>query len=178
MLPGDHVHRWVALTLLNGTHLEMWELREIDHSPANMPVDGIVQVKLADGTVKTLERISRTFADATNFYVEYGSWEQWKFLNLSTVVHPMHLHLVSFQTIGRGRERFNIASFDNEVGGAITPVTYEGPGTLDASEQDWRTPSGLVDLRAVNWYRSPPDSTAAPAATCNTATSSSMRMRA
>ncbi len=138
MLPEHHGHRWVVLTLLEGRHPEMWEMKEIDHPPSSLPVDGIVQVKLADGTVTTLERVSRTFTDATNFFIEYDSWEQWKFLNLSPVVHPMHLHLVMFQTIGQGRERFNIQGFDNKVGGTITPVTYEGIGTLDAGEEGWK----------------------------------------
>jgi hypothetical protein len=32
-----------------------------------MPVDGIVQVRLADGTVTTLQRVTRDFKDATAF---------------------------------------------------------------------------------------------------------------
>lgn len=137
-LPKDHVHRWLALTLLNGRHPEMWEMVEIDHPPAELPVDGIVQVRLANGTEKTLKRVGRTFRDAANFYLDYESWELWNILNLSLVNHPIHLHLVEFQTIGQGRERFNIGSFDNAVGGTITPVTYESPGTLDASDQGWK----------------------------------------
>lgn len=138
MLPRDHAHRWLALTLLDERHPEMWEMVEIDHPPAGLPVDGIIQVKLANGTVKTLQRVGRSFRDAANFYVEYDSWEVWNILNLSPVNHPIHLHLVEFQTIGHGRERFNIASFDTKVGGTVTPVTYEGPGTLDAGEQGWK----------------------------------------
>lgn len=137
-LPKDHGHRWLALTLLEKMHPEMWEMVEIDHPPAELPVDGIVQVKLANGTVKTLQRVGRSFKDAANFYVEYDSWELWNILNLSPVSHPMHLHLVEFQTIGHGRERFDISSFNTAVGGTMTPVTYEGPGTLDASDQGWK----------------------------------------
>jgi FtsP/CotA-like multicopper oxidase with cupredoxin domain len=137
-LPHDHVHRWVVLTLLNGRHPEMWEMDVIDRPPAGLPVDGIVQVQLADGTVKTLRRASRSFRDAANFYVHHDGWEIWNILNLSRVGHPIHLHLVQFQTIGLGRQRFNIQSFDNDVGGTSTPVTYMEPGMLDASDQGWK----------------------------------------
>jgi hypothetical protein len=78
-LPG-HAHRWLALTLLDQSHPEMWEMVEIDVPPAGLAIDGIVPVKAADGTVKTLQRISRDFADAANFYVEHGG--------LGAVEHP------------------------------------------------------------------------------------------
>jgi spore coat protein A len=139
-LPKEHIHRWIvfAFTLQDGKHPEMWEMEEIDTPPAPLPVDGIVQVQLADGTVKTLKRTSRSFRDAANFYVTYEGWETWNILNLSRAVHPVHLHLVEFQTIGLGRQRFNIDSFRNDVGGTTTPVTYVEPGRLDASDQGWK----------------------------------------
>jgi spore coat protein A len=137
-LPDDHAHRWVVLTLLNGRHPEMWEMDVIDKPPPGLPVDGVVQVQLADGTVKTLRRASRSFRDAANFYVDYDGWEIWNILNLSSAVHPIHLHLVEFQTIGLGRQRFNIQSFNNDVGGTSTPVSYLAPGTLDTSDQGWK----------------------------------------
>jgi FtsP/CotA-like multicopper oxidase with cupredoxin domain len=137
-LPADHAHRWVVLTLLNGRHPEMWEMDEIDQPPTGLPVDGVVQVQLADGTVKTLRRASRSFRDAANFYVTYDGWEVWNILNLSPLVHPIHLHLVEFQTIGVGRQRVNIQSFDNTVGGTSTPVVAMEPGPLDAGDQGWK----------------------------------------
>jgi FtsP/CotA-like multicopper oxidase with cupredoxin domain len=137
-LPENHVHRWVVLTLLNGRHPEMWEMDEIDQPPAGLPLEGVVQVRLADGTVKTLRRASRSFRDAANFYVEHDGWEIWNILNLSNVVHPIHLHLVEFQTIGLGRQRFDLQGFSNDVGGTSTPVTYVEPGTLDAADQGWK----------------------------------------
>lgn len=138
LLPDDHAHRWMVLTLLTGRHPEMWEMDVIDQPPPGLPVDGIVQVRLADGTVQTLRRASRSFRDAANFYVEYNGWEIWNILNLSAVVHPMHLHLVQFQTIGLGRQRFDIQSFDNDKGGTSTPISYLAPGTLDTSDQGWK----------------------------------------
>lgn len=138
VLPPDHGHRWIVLTLLNGQHPELWEMDEIDDAPPGLPVDGIVQVQGADGTVRTLRRVSRTFRDAAQFYVDHDGWEIWNILNLSPILHPIHLHLVQFQTIGLGRERFDRGSFDNDVGGTSTPVTFIGPGTLDTSDQGWK----------------------------------------
>ena len=137
-LPADHGHRWIVLTLLNGKHPEMWEMEQIDEPPAGLPVDGVVQVRLADGTVTTLRRASRSFRDAANFYVTHEGWEVWNILNVSPVIHPIHLHLVEFQTIGLGRQQFDIQGFDNNVGGTSTPVSYVEPGTLDASDQGWK----------------------------------------
>ncbi len=132
----EHAHRWLVLTLLQDRHPEMWEMEEIDQPPPGMPVDGIVQVRLADGTLTTLQRVGRTFRDAANFYVEQEGWEQWKILNVSAVPHPIHLHLVQFQALGR--ELFDVTGFDPAVGGTTTPVTYTGEGTLDPDEQGWK----------------------------------------
>ncbi|MGH3941930.1 MAG: multicopper oxidase family protein [Pseudonocardiaceae bacterium] len=135
-VPG-HTHRWLVLTLIEGMHPEMWEMEEIDDPPVDLPVDGIVQVELADGTVKTLRRLSRTFRDAANFYVNLDDWEQWSILNVSRVGHPIHLHLVHFQALSR--DGYDLTSFDNTVGGTRTPITrLEEAPKLDANEQGWK----------------------------------------
>jgi o-aminophenol oxidase len=136
-LPADHGHRWIVLALPNGMP-EMWEMEIIDQPPPNLPVDGIVQVKLSDGSLLTLRRVSRTFRDAANFYVDGDGWEVWNILNVSPVVHPIHLHLVQFQTIGLGRQDVDVQGFDSAVGGSRTPVTTTGPGTLTPSDQAWK----------------------------------------
>jgi FtsP/CotA-like multicopper oxidase with cupredoxin domain len=136
-LPPEHEHRWLVLTALRGHHAELWEMREIEHAPAGMPVDGIVQIQLpGQSRPTTLQRISRAFEDAANFYVERDGWEQWKFLNLSPIAHPMHIHLVSFQALSR--DRYDIASFDDLVGGTSAPVTFVGAGTLEPGEMGWK----------------------------------------
>jgi spore coat protein A len=131
-----HTHRWLVLTLLDKMHPEMWEMEEIDRAPMKLPTDGIVQVKLADGTVKTLKRISRDFKDAANFYVDHNGWEQWSILNVSQVAHPIHIHLIQFQALSR--DSYNIASFDNKTGGTTTPLTPAGALPLDPNEQGWK----------------------------------------
>jgi FtsP/CotA-like multicopper oxidase with cupredoxin domain len=131
-----HTHRWLALTLLDGRHPELWEMVEIDEAPGDLPVDGIVQVKQEDGTVTTLQRVSRDFKDAVNFYVEEDSWEQWRIINLSPVPHPIHIHLIRFQAMRR--DVFDVAGFDTAVGGTTAPVTYKSGGTLTPGEQGWK----------------------------------------
>jgi FtsP/CotA-like multicopper oxidase with cupredoxin domain len=137
-----HEHRWLALTLLDGKHPEMWEMVEIedDDVPPDLPVDGIVQVKLADKTVTTLQRVSRTFKDAANFYVQEDGWEQWKIINLTPVLvqvpHPIHLHLIRFQAISR--DIYDVTTFNSRVGGTTTPISYQSAGTLTPGEQGWK----------------------------------------
>jgi o-aminophenol oxidase len=133
---APHMHRWLVLVLSNTGHPELWEMEEIDAAPPYMPQDGIVQVKLADGTLTTLQRVNRTFKDATHIYVEHNAWEQWKFLNVSPVTHPMHLHLTQFQAISR--DMFDVTSFDAAVSGTSAPVTYKQAGTLQPGEQGWK----------------------------------------
>jgi len=133
-VPG-HAHRWLVLTLLAGTHPEMWEMVEIDHPPAELPTDGIVQVKVGDDTV-TLQRVSRDFKDAANFYVDYNGWEQWSILNVSPVAHPIHIHLIHFQALSR--DSYDTTGFVNTVGGTERPVTRREPIPLDPNEQGWK----------------------------------------
>jgi FtsP/CotA-like multicopper oxidase with cupredoxin domain len=132
----EHVHRWLVLTLLDGMHPEMWEMVEIDQPPATLPADGIVQVTLADGTVRTLQRVARDFKDVTNFYVDYNSWEQWSILNASSLSHPIHIHLIQFQALSR--DSYDITGFDTAVGGTRTPLTPQGALPLDPNEQGWK----------------------------------------
>ncbi|MGH3782893.1 MAG: multicopper oxidase family protein, partial [Pseudonocardiaceae bacterium] len=132
----EHRHRWLVLTLLTGKHPEMWEMVEIDQPPPTLPADGIVQVTLADGTVKTLRRVSRDFKDAVNFYVDYNGWEQWSILNASPVAHPIHIHLIQFQALSR--DGYDVTGFDNTIGGTSTPLVPTGPLPVDPNEQGWK----------------------------------------
>jgi spore coat protein A len=132
----EHTHRWLVLTLLDKMHPEMWEMVEIDQPPTTPHVDGIVQVTLANGMLKTLQRVSRDFKDAATFYVDYNSWEQWSILNVSPVDHPIHLHLIQFQALSR--EIYDVTSFDNAIGGTREPITWQQTAPVDANEQGWK----------------------------------------
>jgi FtsP/CotA-like multicopper oxidase with cupredoxin domain len=140
----EHMHRWLVLTLLDGMHPEMVE---IDQPLATLPTDDIVQVRLADGTVKTLRRVSRDFKDAPNFYVDYNGWEQWSILNASPVPHPIHIHLIQFQALSR--DGYDITGFDTAIGGTKTPLTLQGPlppgpqrARLEGHDPGWWRPTG------------------------------------
>src|SRR5262249_54647368 len=93
-----HGHRLVVLTPPatrgGGGHPEIWEMTEVaDPSGLELPADGVIQLTGADGTTKTYRRTARTFNDGLGFTIAEGGYEQWSFLNLAPIVHPMHIHL-------------------------------------------------------------------------------------
>ncbi|MFD8392745.1 O-aminophenol oxidase PhsA [Streptomyces sp. NPDC059680] len=123
-----HNHRLVLLTPPAtkgaGGHPEIWELTAVeDPSGLQLPADGIVQVTGPDGTTKTYRRTSRTFNDGLGFTIPEGGYEQWGFLNLAPIVHPMHIHLADFQLLGR--DAYDVSGFDPAVGGTRTPIRYD-----------------------------------------------------
>lgn len=123
----QHGHRLIVLTtpgtVGGGGHPEIWEMAEVMDGQAELPADGVIQLKGADGTVKTYRRISRTMNDALGFTVAEGAYEQWSFLNLGGPVHPMHIHLADFQVMGR--DAYTVDGFDLKLGGTRTPVAYD-----------------------------------------------------
>ncbi|MET9071577.1 O-aminophenol oxidase PhsA [Streptomyces sp. NPDC004232] len=128
-----HHHRMVLLTPPatkgGGGHPEIWELTEVeDPGGLPLPADGIVQVTGSDGTTRTYRRTSRTFNDALGFTLAEGGYEQWSFLNLAPIVHPMHIHLADFQLLGR--DAYDVSGFDPAVGGTRTPIRYDAGRTI------------------------------------------------
>lgn len=148
-LPADHEHRTVAL--VERDELELWELAEVDPSTTPLPVDGIVQVRGADGTVTTYRRMAARLEDTVNWFPTYGGWEAWRILNLTGDTHPFHVHLVRFQALAR--DLYDARGFDPGTGGTGQPVAYAGGGVLDANEQGWKdtirvNPGELVTIAA------------------------------
>ncbi|WEP00177.1 O-aminophenol oxidase PhsA [Streptomyces sp. FXJ1.172] len=128
-----HGHRLVLLTPPAtkgaGGHPEIWELTEVeDTSGLQLPADGIVQVTGPDGSTKTYRRTSRTFNDALGFTIAEGGYEQWSFLNLAPIVHPMHIHLADFQLLGR--DAYDVSGFDPAIGGTRTPLRHDAGRTI------------------------------------------------
>ncbi|MEU9477605.1 O-aminophenol oxidase PhsA [Streptomyces sp. NPDC048191] len=128
-----HGHRLVLLTPPAtkgaGGHPEIWELTEAEAEPGlRLPADGIVQVTGPDGTTKTYRRTSRTFNDGLGFTIAEGGYEQWSFLNLAPIVHPMHIHLADFQLLGR--DAYDVSGFDPTAGGTRTPIRYDAGRTI------------------------------------------------
>nr|WP_306934149.1 O-aminophenol oxidase PhsA [Streptomyces luteogriseus] len=138
-----HGHRLVVLTPPAtkgaGGHPEMWEMTEVEHpGDLRVPADGVIQVTGPDGATRTYRRTARTFNDALGYTVAEGSHEQWSFLNLAPIVHPMHIHLADFQLLGR--DAYDVSGFDPAVGGTRTPIRYDA-GTdipLAPNERGWK----------------------------------------
>ncbi|MEZ0089188.1 multicopper oxidase family protein [Streptacidiphilus sp. EB129] len=151
-LPPDHEHRMLALAADPDGTLGLWELAEVP--PAQGPtapgqvLDGIVQVRAADGTVTTYQRLARHFDDTLNWRARMDGWEQWRILNLSGILHPIHIHLIRFQLLGI--DGYATGSFDPAHGGTATgaPVGYLGALPIDATQQGWkdvvRVPPGAM----------------------------------
>ncbi|GGS37798.1 multicopper oxidase [Streptomyces violaceus] len=138
-----HGHRLVVLTPPAtkgaGGHPEMWEMAEVEHpGDIQVPTDGVIQITGPDDRTRTYRRTARTFNDALGYTIAEGSHEQWSFLNLAPIVHPMHIHLADFQLLGR--DAYDVSGFDPEVGGTRTPIRYDA-GTripLAPNERGWK----------------------------------------
>ncbi|WP_246259018.1 multicopper oxidase family protein [Streptomyces typhae] len=144
-----HGHRLVVLTPPGtkggGGHPEIWEMRETKR--VGEARDGIIEIANASGRIRAYERIARTFDDTPGFTVESDAWEQWEFLNLApnvinlpmaaaTPMHPMHIHLTSFQVISR--DAFDIRGFDPSLGGTVTPVAPLRKLPVGVHEEGWK----------------------------------------
>ncbi|MFJ3646478.1 O-aminophenol oxidase PhsA [Streptomyces murinus] len=155
-----HGHRLVVLTPPAtkgaGGHPEIWEMTEVtDTDGPTLPADGVIRLTGPDGATKTYRRIARTFNDGLGFTIGEGSYEQWSFLNLAPIVHPMHIHLADFQLLGR--DAYDVSGFDPAVGGTRTPIRHDA-GTaipLAPNEQGhkdvFRVPGGQL-LRVMGRF--------------------------
>ncbi|MDA2814992.1 multicopper oxidase domain-containing protein [Nocardiopsis sp. RSe5-2] len=139
----EHGHRLIVLTppgtVGGGGHPEMWEMVETDPAEVQVPSDGVIQVlREGEEEPRTYRRVSRAFDDALGFIVELGDWEQWSFLNLAdpAPMHPMHIHLITFQALGR--RIFDVSGFDPQVGGTRAPVVQTGSVPVPELEHGWK----------------------------------------
>lgn len=141
--PG-HQDRWAALIPADpagGGDPELWELAELaGTSGVPVPSDGIIQVREADGTVRTFRRTARTSTDQLDL-AGADAGQQWSVLNLGGRTRPVHLHEGRFQALSRAEYTVadgGVPRFDAAVGGTVRPVGYADAGTLDANEQGWK----------------------------------------
>ncbi|MFF7468570.1 O-aminophenol oxidase PhsA [Streptomyces sp. NPDC008092] len=155
-----HGHRLIVLTPPAtkgaGGHPEIWEMTEVtDPGSVQVPAEGVIQLTGADGTTKTYRRTSRTFNDALGFTIAEGSYEQWSFLNLAPIVHPMHIHLADFQLLGR--DPYDVSGFDPAVGGTTKPIAFNAATQLPLAPNElghkdvFRVPGGQV-LRVMGRF--------------------------
>ncbi|MFC3349517.1 O-aminophenol oxidase PhsA [Streptomyces echinoruber] len=143
-----HGHRLIVLTPPAtkgaGGHPEIWEMTEVgDPGGLHLPADGVIQVTGPDGTTKTYRRTARTFNDGLGFTIAEGSHEQWSFLNLAPIVHPMHIHLADFQILGR--DAYDVSGFDPAVGGTRTPIAFDAGTRIPPAPNE----GGLKDVFRV-----------------------------
>jgi spore coat protein A len=123
-----HGHRLIVLTppatTGGGGHPEIWEMTEVeDPSGIQFPADGVIQLTGADGVTKTYTRTARTFNDGLGFTIGEGTYEQWTFLNLAPIVHPMHIHLADFQVLGR--DPYDVTGFVPAAAGTAKPLAFD-----------------------------------------------------
>ncbi|MCD9141773.1 O-aminophenol oxidase PhsA [Streptomyces albireticuli] len=140
-VPG-HEHRLIVLTppgTAGDAHPGLWEMHPAKPGEVPVPGAGVIQVKGADGTVRTYRRGARTFDDALGFMVTHGAWEQWSFLNLGGPTHPMHIHLIDFQVLGRDVYPAGAGSpFDTALGGTRAPLEFGGRVPVSAHDAGWK----------------------------------------
>jgi spore coat protein A len=61
-----------------------------------------------------------------------GSTEVWHFLNLTKSTHPMHVHLVQFQAIGR--DLYDVSGFDGTTFSTKSPLRFTKRLDFDPNE--------------------------------------------
>ncbi|RKN75702.1 phenoxazinone synthase [Streptomyces klenkii] len=137
-----HEHRLIAL-LPPGTagnaHPGLWEMQRAEPGEVQVPGEGVIQVKGADGKLRTYRRGAQTFDDALGFMVTYDGWEQWSFLNLGGPTHPMHIHLIDFQVLSRDLYPAGPGSpFDTALGGTRSPLEYGGAAPVADGDAGWK----------------------------------------
>jgi len=140
--------------------LVLWELLRPDELQGNDPVLGSKKQITIDGVLFYV--VAERFQDPVSYMVEYGTAEQWRFINLTADTHPMHMHLVQFIA----KSRVKIATINNQdvangeeiktaVSDALGNVTIvrgvELP--LDANEKGFKdtirvNPTEIVEIDA------------------------------
>ena len=140
-LPADRTHRLLMLGRTPTGTFQLWEMTEA--APGEVPPpgrvrDGIVQVRHGDGPVRSYRRISADVNDRLNWKVRQDAWEVWTIINLTPVLHPMHIHLIRFQVLARAA--CDISAFQQPAGGtpAGKPVTWSAESPIEPSDQGWK----------------------------------------
>jgi spore coat protein A len=80
-------------------------------TPGVPPRDVVMQENMDPVTMTPIEVLlnGRHFTDPVADFVKAGTTEVWQFINLTGDAHPMHTHLVQFQTLNR--QAINLAGY-------------------------------------------------------------------
>lgn len=150
--------RMIMFPPLGTGQIEQWEMTEVDAPAGPFPVDGIVQVRGKDGTVRTYRRVARHFDDPVRFMTATGSWERWTWLNLDVAgwPHPQHIHATHFRVTNR--DHYDVADKWEFVlddagrtvgGGTVAPVEFSSAGELTEVEGGWKDVVSVNNGEAV-----------------------------
>ncbi|GAB3440156.1 multicopper oxidase family protein [Actinophytocola sediminis] len=139
--------RMIMFPPLGTGQIEQWEMTEVPAPPGPFPVDGVVQVRGEDGTVRTYQRVARHFNDPVQFMATTGGWERWTWMNLDVAgwPHPQHIHATHFRVTGRqhydveDKWEFILDDAGRTVGGGtVAPLEFTATGELTPVEGGWK----------------------------------------
>ena len=126
------VQRMIALVKHEVDGHDMFMLHELLPAPAGAGGEPLVAIEDESGAITNYRTAAVRFEDTVNFMVADGSTEVWHFLNLSKNMHPMHVHLVQFQAIGR--DLYDIGGFDGKTFATKSPLRFKRRLELAANE--------------------------------------------
>ncbi|MFY1638095.1 multicopper oxidase family protein [Solwaraspora sp. WMMB335] len=144
---ADAPERMVMFPPLGTGQIEQWEMEQIPAPTEPLPIDGVVQVKGADQTVRTYRRVARHFNDPVRFMVNTGDWERWTWINLDVGgwPHPQHVHSTHFRVLHR--HFYDVADkfeffFDEQGrtvgGGTVVPIEYVEAREISPMDSGWK----------------------------------------
>ncbi|MBB5138566.1 spore coat protein A [Thermocatellispora tengchongensis] len=144
--------RWIVLppnaVIGDGpAEIGLWEMVEVDPRKVKIPSTGVIQVKGPNGRVVTLKRVAGDYADGDAFVIPRGGRETWRFLSLGRPPHPMHLHMVRFQVLGR--DIYDGSGWNAKIRGTTKPIRYVRAGTVQPHERGWKDVVRLQDTELV-----------------------------
>ncbi|GHJ44399.1 multicopper oxidase [Catellatospora sp. TT07R-123] len=94
-----------------------------EYAVDDMSVEVLLGTVAADGTVT-----KRHWDDPVTEHPALGATEIWEIQNDTVGAHPIHLHLVQFEVLGRGPDG-TLPPQPNELGGKDTVIAYPGQVT-------------------------------------------------
>ncbi len=150
--------RLIVFPPLGTGQIEQWEMELVSSPPAELPADGIVQVKGPDGVVRTYRRVARRFNDPVSFMVKTGDWEKWTWINLDVGgwPHPQHIHATHFRV--QHRHFYDVADKWEFVlddagrtigGGTSSPIEYVETLPPAATDAGWKDVVSVNNGEAV-----------------------------
>jgi spore coat protein A len=131
-LAATCVQRMVALVKHEVDGHDMFMLHELVASDAPIEGERLLAIQDESGVTTNYRTVAERFEDTVNFMVADGSTEVWHFLNLTKNMHPMHVHLVQFQAIGR--ELYDVSGFDDKAFATKSPLRFKKRLDLAANE--------------------------------------------